>query len=66
MEQPDEGWLTSEQARRKLGVSARALYALIDAEELPAYRIRSRIRLRAADVREYLERRGRGGSEGGG
>ena len=61
MKQPDEGWLTSEQARRKLGISARALYALIDAGDLPAYRIGSRIRLRAADVRDYLERRDREG-----
>ncbi len=61
MKQPDKEWLTSEQARRRLGVSARALYALIDAGELPAYRIGSRIRLRTVDVREYLERRDREG-----
>lgn len=43
-----------------LGVSARALYVLIDSGELPAYRIGARIRLRTADVREYLVRRDAG------
>lgn len=61
MKTPDEGWLSAEQARRTLGITARALYALIDSGELPAYRIGSRIRLRAADVREYLARRDGGG-----
>ena len=61
MKPHDREWLTVEQARRVLGLStARALYTLIDAGELPAYKIGSRIRLRTADVREYLERRGEG------
>ena len=44
-----------------LGISVRSVYALIDAGDLPAYRIGSRIRLRTSDVREYLERRDQGG-----
>ena len=55
-------WLTTEQAGQRLGVTTRALYALIDRGELPAYRIGTRIRLRAADVQEYLDRREHGGT----
>ncbi len=54
-------WLTTDEASRMLGVSVRSVYALIDTGDLPAYRIGSRIRLRAGDVREYLERREKGG-----
>ena len=34
----------------------RSLYALIDTGKLPAYRFGTTIRLRTADVRDYLER----------
>lgn len=57
MKPAEEGWLTSDQTRRMLGVSPRQLYALIDSGDLPAYRFGSRIQLRVADVREYLARR---------
>ena len=49
--------MTTEEARRMLGLdTTRALYALIDAGMLPAYRFGRTIRLRTADVRDYLER----------
>ena len=59
MKRRDEEWLTVEQARRLLGMAtARAVYVLIDTGKLPAYRFGTAIRLRTADVREYLERGG--------
>ena len=60
MKPSDAGWLTPTQACRTLGITVQDLYALIDSGALPAYRIGSRIRLRTADVREYLDRRDAG------
>ncbi len=60
MKASGEGWLTLTQASRTLGITVQELYALIDSGRLPAYRIGSRIRLRTADVRAYLDRRNAG------
>ena len=46
-----------QQARCRLDVSRLTLLRLIDAGELPAYRIGRRIRLLAADVEDYRRRR---------
>ena len=56
MEVAEPDWLSVQQARRLLGVSRLALLRLIDAGDLPAYRIGRRIRLRAADVKGYRRR----------
>jgi putative molybdopterin biosynthesis protein len=57
MELPESEWLSVQQARGLLDVSRLTLLRLIDAGDLPAYRIGRRIRLRAADVEAYRRRR---------
>ena len=49
-------WLSTEHAARRLGVTARTLYALIDKGELPAYKMGRVIRLRAHEVDAYIDR----------
>jgi excisionase family DNA binding protein len=53
MEKPERGWLTVTEACRRLGLSRRALFRLIDEAALPAYKIGHWIRLRVADVEAY-------------
>ncbi len=65
MGQHERPWLTTEQARRMLGLETlRSLYALIDTGKLPAYRFGTTIRLRTADVRDYLKRGEKRSDEG--
>lgn len=51
------GWLTVNQACRRLEVSRPALYRLIDEGRIPAYRIGRTVRLLIADVEAYRLRR---------
>ncbi len=53
MKVPNTGWLTVNQACRRLKVSRETLFRLIDEGELPAYRIGWMIRLLVADVEAY-------------
>lgn len=48
--------MSVHQAGRRLKVSRPALLRLIDAGDLPAYRIGRRIRLRVAEVEAYRRR----------
>ena len=57
MRSNDSGWLTVNQACRRLGITRRRLFRLIDEGELPGYRIGHWIRLRVADVEAYLQER---------
>jgi excisionase family DNA binding protein len=50
-------WLSFLQARRRLALSRLELLRLIDAGQVPAYRIGRRIRLQVADVEAYRARR---------
>lgn len=43
----------TRDATRQLGVSFRDLYDLIDANELPAYKVDRDIKLRQADIDDY-------------
>jgi putative molybdopterin biosynthesis protein len=56
MDLAEPEWLSVQQARRRLDVSRLTLLRLIDAGDLPGYRIGRRIRLRAADVEAYRRR----------
>ena len=47
-------WLSTRDAARLLGVTPRRLYGLIGEGAIPAYRMGRVIRLRRADVAEYL------------
>lgn len=48
-------WLSTQEAARRLGVTARTLYRFIDHDELPAYRMGRVIRVKAADVDTFIE-----------
>ena len=61
MERPDAQWLTVTAACRRLGVPRRALFRLIDAGVLPAYKIGHWIRLKVADVEAYEREHPSGG-----
>ena len=47
------GWLNTREASRRLGISARGLYRLVDERQLVAYRFGSDVLLRASDVEAY-------------
>jgi excisionase family DNA binding protein len=49
------GWLSVRQVARALGVVSRTVYGLIDAGQLPGYRIGRVIRVRRNDLDRYLD-----------
>ena len=51
-----EYWMGAPAVAAYLGVTLRTVYAIIDEGQLPAFKIRRVIRVRRADVEEYLER----------
>ena len=51
----DIRWLSTGEAARRLGVTARTLYRFIDEGQIPAYRFGRVIRLQAAEVAEFIE-----------
>jgi excisionase family DNA binding protein len=53
----DDRWLSAADAARRLGVTTRTLYRLIDIGALTAYRVARPIRLRERDVASFLESR---------
>ncbi len=52
-ESDGERWLTTREARRRLGVDVRSLYRLIDEGHLPAYKYGRDLRLAESDVEAY-------------
>lgn len=52
---PADGWLSTQAAAKRLGVTPRTLYRFIDQGELPAYRMGRVIRLRTSEVDAYIE-----------
>ena len=52
----DIRWLSTGEAARRLGVTARTLYRFIDEGQVPAYRFGRVIRLQANEVDEFIER----------
>jgi excisionase family DNA binding protein len=48
-------WLSTAEAARRLGVTARTLYRFIDEGQLPAYRFGRVIRLKEAEVDSYID-----------
>ena len=53
MQSARSGWLSANQACRRLRISRSTLYRLINDGELPAYRIGWMIRLLVEDVEAY-------------
>ena len=52
---PDAVWLSTQDAARRLGVTARTLYRFIDQGDLAAYRLGRVIRLKLSDVDAFIE-----------
>ena len=51
----DVRWLNTGSAARRLGVTVRTLYRLIDEAELPAYKFGRVIRLKQSEVDRFIE-----------
>jgi excisionase family DNA binding protein len=49
-------WMSTQEAARRLGVTARTLYRFIDEGTLPAYKMGRVLRLKQRDVDEFIER----------
>ncbi len=52
----DIEWLSTAEAARRLGITPRTLYRLIDEGQLPAYRMTRLITLKGSDLDEFIER----------
>ncbi len=49
-------WMSTQEAARRLGVTARTLYRFVDEDLLPAYKMGRVLRLKASDVDDFIER----------
>ena len=49
-------WLSTREASRRLGITTRTLYRLIDSGQLPAYKFGRVIRLQEGEVEAFVER----------
>lgn len=47
-------WLSTKEAARRLGITPRTLYRLIDEGQLPAYKMGRVIRLQATEVDQFI------------
>lgn len=54
MPDDDIRWMSTGEAARRLGVTVRTLYRLIDESELPAYKFGRVIRLQEAEVERFI------------
>lgn len=52
----DPEWFSTTDAAKQLGMTQRAVYRFIDTGQLPAYRFGRVIRVRSADLNEFIER----------
>lgn len=50
-----DGWLSSNEAARRLGINPRTLYRLIDDGAIAGYKIGRVIRVKEEDVTTFLE-----------
>jgi excisionase family DNA binding protein len=48
-------WLSTKEAARKLGITTRTLYRLIDGGQLPAYKFGRVIRLQDGEVDAFIQ-----------
>jgi excisionase family DNA binding protein len=55
MTEEDIRWLSTGAAAKRLGVTVRTLYRLIDESELPAYKFGRVIRLQEAEVDAFIK-----------
>lgn len=54
----DEPLLSPDDVARRCGLSRRAIYRAIACGELPASRLRNRLRVRPADLEDWISARG--------
>lgn len=47
-------WLSTKEAARRLGITPRTLYRLIDEGQIPAYKFGRVIRLQQSEVDEFI------------
>src|SRR5690242_12968684 len=55
MPDDDIRWMSTGEAARRLGVTVRTLYRLIDESELPAYKFGRVIRLQEGEVERFIQ-----------
>jgi excisionase family DNA binding protein len=48
-------WMSTGEAAKRLGVTVRTLYRLIDESQLPAYKFGRVIRLKGSEVEAFIE-----------
>lgn len=48
-------WLSTAEAAKHLGITSRTLYRFIDEGQIPGYRFGRVIRLKRADVDQFIE-----------
>ena len=48
-------WLNTDQAAKRIGITARTLYRFIDDGQVPAYRFGRVIRLKQTDVDKFID-----------
>lgn len=48
-------WLSTKEAARRLGITTRTLYRLIDSGQIPAYKFGRVIRLQADEVDSFID-----------
>jgi excisionase family DNA binding protein len=51
----ETGWLSTNEACERLGVTLRTLYRLVDEGQIPGYKIGRLIRLKADEVDAFVE-----------
>ncbi len=56
MAEDDIRWMSTGEAARRLGVTVRTLYRLIDEAELPAYKFGRVIRLQESEIDAFIQR----------
>lgn len=55
MAMPDDiRWMSTRETSQRLGITLRTLYRFIDEGQLPAYKFGRVIRLKEADVEEFI------------
>ena len=55
MSREEINWLSTKEAARRLGITTRTLYRLIDGGQIPAYKFGRVIRLQEAEVDAFIE-----------
>ncbi len=55
MPEDDIRWMSTGEAARRLGITVRTLYRLIDRSDLPAYQFGRVIRLKESEVNAFIE-----------